>query len=216
METTMNAVLCPSCNREMGYQDETKSFRCLACNPEAMNIPKCKTVACKRPLTRLGDPWNCWICLHCNDHPEVVNKRKNETEKPERNYIDTTLTKDAVKDMIQKELAGVPDMIREAMSEFSLKDEPDPDYPPTRAEINQLPEVQAAQARPVRMPWIKRAKELGVKTHYPDGGGMRKKAEILLDIERKEHQDETNQQSADQGTAIEDGQDIGGEPERAG
>ena len=130
--TTMTAVKCPSCEREMGFQDDIKAFRCLACNPIAMEIPKCKTQACKRPLTRLGDPWNCWICLHCNDHPDVVNKRKKETEKPERNYIDKTLTSQTVKEMIKKELSGVPDMIREAMSEFSLTEDDDPDYPPLR------------------------------------------------------------------------------------
>ena len=37
MTETLNAVLCPSCSREMGYQEDTKSFRCLACNRDGQS-----------------------------------------------------------------------------------------------------------------------------------------------------------------------------------
>ncbi len=211
-EGMADTVTC-TCGRAMSYTEQG-TWRCLACNPEVMDTPKCKTVACKRPLTRLGDPWNCWICLHCNDHPDVVNKRDNRTEKPDRTYVDKTLTPDSVKDLIKKELAGVPDMIREAMSEFSIsKEEDDPDYPPSRLEIEEMVAPMNVNAGP-DWGWLKKAVALGVKTHK-DTGGLRKKADIVADTNRKE-QDEANQQSADQGSSVENAESSGGEPERDG
>lgn len=186
METATTPI-CP-CGKPMGFQED-KTWRCLACNPMPMNTPKCATQKCLRPLTKLGPPWNCWICLHCNEHPDVVNKRNNKTEQPERKYVDTTLTKDNVKEMIKEALSGVGGMVREAMSEFSLKEEPDPDYPPPRAEINQIAESVKQNAVPVEKPetWRQKAKNLGISLmKEPKGTGPRKKEDVLADIAKHE------------------------------
>jgi len=207
METeTMVIVKCPSCSRPMNSMGN--GWQCLACNPIPDDVPICKTQVCKRPLTRLGDPWNCWICLHCHDHPDVVNRRKKEDDERERKYLDKKLTEDDVKKMTLT-AEDVRKIINESLAEFSLKSEPDPDYPPTRAEIRQIaesvyeiddeddydPKREVAEAearieqnlksRPKRLPWITEAKKYGIETHYPDGGGMRKKADILADLEQK-------------------------------
>lgn len=214
MEATLTGLLCPSCENPMAFTEVTHSYRCHACNPISVNVPICKTQICKQPLTKLGDPWNCWICLRCNKHPEEVNKMRKETEKPERNYIAKQMTEERVKEMMMT-ASDVRNIVIEAMSEFSTKEESDPDYPPTRAEIRQIAEsVTIVDA--YEETYLQKAKRLGVPTHHPKGSGMRKKTEVLADIERKEREDETNQQSSDQGTAHEDGKNLGGEPERAG
>jgi len=113
-----------------------------------------------------------------------VNKRKKETEQLERKYVDKTLTKENVREMIKEAMSGVGDIVRETMSEFNLKEEPDIDYPPTHAKINQIAESVKQNAVPVKPEtWLQKAKRLGVKTHY-DQGGLRKKVDILADIAR--------------------------------
>lgn len=186
METmTEIQVPCPSCARPM--ESINNSWQCLACHPIPVNIPKCKTQKCLRPLTRLGPPWNCWICLNCNDHPDVVNKRKNETEQPERKYVDKTLTKENVREMIKESMSGVGDMIREAMSEFSLKEKPDPDYPPSHAEIRTMAESVRQNAVPVESEtWRQKAKGLSIPLmKEPKGTGARKKEDVLAEIAEK-------------------------------
>jgi hypothetical protein len=165
-------VPCPSCARPMSFNNE--SWQCLACHPIPEDIPRCATQKCKKPLTKLGEPWNCWICLRCNDHPADVNKRVKEDEQRKRTYLDKKLTTEDVSEMIKKEMAGVKDMIREALTEGK------PDYPPTQVEIKQMTAPETVNAKPET--YMQKAKRLGVQTHIPTGG-MRKKAEIMADIE---------------------------------
>ncbi|KKL96995.1 hypothetical protein LCGC14_1838950, partial [marine sediment metagenome] len=82
-------LLCPSCERPMAFTEVTHSYRCHACNPIPENVPECATQKCKLPLTRLGGPWNCWICLKCNKHPEEVNKAmaEKQIEQHPRSYV---------------------------------------------------------------------------------------------------------------------------------
>jgi len=60
-KTALSVPECPSCGRQMAFTEVTHSYRCHACNPIPENVPECATQKCKRPLTRLGEPWNCWI-----------------------------------------------------------------------------------------------------------------------------------------------------------
>lgn len=185
---------CP-CGRPMDFTIE-QTWRCLACNPIPLDAPICATQKCKKPLTRLGDPWNCWICLRCNDHPKVVNKRVKQEEERKRIYLDKKLTTEDVSKMIKKEMAGVGNMIRETMAEFL----PKPGYPPTHAEIDKIAEEAGVGGEVIVTKvgdgidkvvtvkpetYLQKAKRLGIATHIPTGG-MRKKAEIMADIATKE------------------------------
>ncbi len=173
---TMVKVECPSCSRAMAFDEANHSFRCHACNPIPVNVPICATQKCKQPLTKLGEPWNCWICLKCNDHPAEVNKREKETQQRKRVYVDQKLTTEDVTEMIQKEMASVKDMIRDAVK---------PDYPPTRAEIQTMTDPEIINAKPET--YLQKAKRLHVATHLSSPKtGMRKKDEIESDITAKE------------------------------
>ena len=206
---TSTGLLCPSCERPMAFTEVTHSYRCHACNPIPENVPECATQKCKLPLTRLGEPWNCWICLKCNKHPEEVNKMRKEEDQRKRKYLDKKLTTEDVSEMIKVEMAGVKDMIREALAEQR------PDYPPTQAEIAKMTETVATgsgethvvktggwgnevvtetpNAKPET--WLQKAKRLGVQTHIPDGRGMRKKTEIIADIENLETDTESEEEA---------------------
>ncbi|KKL56477.1 hypothetical protein LCGC14_2245050, partial [marine sediment metagenome] len=106
LEQTSTGLLCPSCERPMAFTEVTHSYRCHACNPIPENVPECATQKCKSPLTRLGEPWNCWICLKCNKHPEEVNKMQKEEDQRKRKYLDKKLTTEDVSEMIKKEMVG--------------------------------------------------------------------------------------------------------------
>lgn len=178
MEATLTGLLCPSCEKLMAFTEVTHSYRCHACNPIPENVPVCATQKCKQPLTRLGAPWNCWICLKCNKHPEEVNKMQKEEDQRKRTYVDKKLTTEDVSKMIKAEMAGVKDMVREALAEQK------PDYPPTQVEIQTMTSPETVNAKPPKPEtYLQKAKRLGVQTHIPDGGGMRKKVEIIADIE---------------------------------
>jgi hypothetical protein len=182
------------------------SWQCLACHPIPDDVPICRTQKCKRPLTKLGDPWNCWICLNCNDHPDVVNKRKKQTEQPERKYVDIPMTEDRVRQIAGKGIteADVRRIMIETMAEFKTSEDYDPDYPPPRAEIRQMAEsvltiddddeesvdevnkrvqenLQKQETSKRRQIFVE-AKKYGVATHNDGTGGMRKKADIEADI----------------------------------
>lgn len=193
-------VPCPSCARPMSSINN--SWQCLACNPIPVDVPTCATQKCKKPLTKLGKPWNCWICLKCNKHPEEVNKMKKEEDQRKRTYVDKKLTTEDVSKMIKAEMAGVKDMIREALAK--------PDYPPTQAEIQTMTSPETINAKPITVlkagdgidkvvtvkpeTYLQKAKRLGVATHIPTGG-MRKKAEIMADIENIGTDEETIEQA---------------------
>lgn len=229
MEATLTEIstglLCPSCERPMAFTEVTHSYRCHACNPIPENVPECATQKCKRPLTRLGEPWNCWICLKCNKHPEEVNKMQKEEDQRKRKYLDKKLTTEDVSEMIKAEMAGVKDMIREALVGQT------PTYPPTQAEIRTMTSPETINAKPVKPDpessgeahdmlrginnvsaapppttpypkpvefkpetYLQKAKRLGVATHIPTGG-MRKKADVMADIEDLETDDETDEEA---------------------
>ena len=175
-------VACPSCANPMSFRND--SWQCLACHPIPTNIPTCATQKCKRPLTKLPEPWNCFICLECNTHPEEVNKMRKEEDKRKRTYLDKKVTPDDVQRIV------------DAAVEKALAAQR-PDYPPTQAEITQMTETTTVagptfsttvDATPNAKPetYLQKAKRLGVATHIPDGGGMRKKVEIMADIEKAE------------------------------
>ena len=162
------------------------------------NAPICRTVLCKRPLTWLEDA-ECWRCLVCNPIP-----KPKPVEEKEDKRIDVRPDVTKVEQMIRESEARMRNIVRDSIAEFMIKPEPDPDYPPTHAEITQIAgsvydddeeEEESAEAVskrveeslkavPNKMPWLAEAKKFGVATHLPDGGGMRKKAEILADIEK--------------------------------
>lgn len=186
MTETMTEVIvsCPSCARPMDYLDP--HWQCLACKPVSASIPICKTQVCKRPLTKLGEPWNCWICLTCNKHPDVVNKMKKQDDKRESKYIDKPMTEERVKEIAGRGMTAedIRQIVRETFSEFSTKEGADPDYPPTHAEIQTMTAPENVNAGP-DWTWLQKAKSLGVKTHK-ETGGLRKKSEIIADMEAKE------------------------------
>lgn len=220
--TTMEAVKvivpCPSCARPMSSLNN--SWQCLACHPIPDDVPICRTQKCKRPLTKLGDPWNCWICLNCNDHPDVVNKRKKQDDERERKYVDRPMTEDRVREIAGKGLteADVRRIMAETIAEFSVKDN-DPDYPPPRAEIHQMAEsvltideeeeniedvnkrvaqmTQRARETSKRREIFVEAKKYGVPTHNAGTGGMRKKADIEADIALEKAREKLNGGSSD-------------------
>ena len=205
---TKTYLTCPACNELMMMQPDG-SWKCEVCNPVKEDAPICKTQTCKRPLTKLGPPWNCWICLYCHDHPDVVNKKmKNmKPDKREAKYVDRPMTEERVRELAGMSEEKVRDIIRETMAEFSTKEQPDPDYPPSQERINKLiqeglemdePEEtvedverrvqQNLEKQEAAKPetWLQKAKRLGVQTHIPGGMGMRKKAEVLADIAKVE------------------------------
>jgi len=183
------APMCPcGCGNPMEFQENEKSWRCLACNPIPTNAPTCATQKCKRHLTWLEET-GCWRCLVCNPIRET-----KPTEERERKYIDQKMTAETVQEMIKKEMSGIGDIVRETMAEFNLKETEDPDYPPTRAKINEIAEATGMGGEnihiSVKVPkpetWLQKAKRLGVQTHNEGTGGMRKKVDIMADIEAKE------------------------------
>ncbi len=186
-ETKLTGLLCPSCEKPMAFTEVTHSYRCHACNPIPENVPECATQKCKSPLTRLGEPWNCWICLKCNKHPEKVNKMRKEEDQRKRKYLDKKLTTEDVSEMIKAEMAGVKDMIRDALAEKR------PAYPPTQAEIQTMTAPETINAKPIKPEtYLQKAKRLGVATHISTGG-MRKKTEIITDIENLETNEESEE-----------------------
>ena len=159
--------------------------------PETMTEPKtaepqapiCATQKCKRPLTRLGPPQNCWRCLVCNPIAKTA-----PTVKKRNKYIDVTLTEDMVREIIKEERMTLGEMttplgedqIREIVQD-ELANWHIQKPPVTRDEIAET----IAPSSTVEPTWRQRAKELGVPLHKePAGSGMRKKEDVLSDMER--------------------------------
>jgi len=159
-----------------------------------MNIPTCATQKCKRPLTKLGEPWNCYICLKCNKHPQEVNKLQKESEEKKRVYIDKKVTPEDVQNIVDaavaKALAAIkPDYPAPSavMHQFAVDDE-EPEE--SIADVQKRVEQNLNKQKPET--YLQKAKRLGVVTHIPTGG-MRKKTEIMTDIEREETTEEANE-----------------------
>lgn len=208
VEAPSQAPMCP-CGKLMGFQENEKSWRCLACNPIPMNTPICATQKCKRPLTKLGPPQNCWRCLVCNPIVEV-----KPTERRKKEYVDVTMTEKMVREIIKEEFQSVDEekireIIQDEMADWHIQ------KPPVTAKevIALLSDTELAKLRKgdeiveatgaggeTRVfkvgdgidkvvtikseTWLQKAKRLGVRTHNEGTGGMRKKVEIVADMER--------------------------------
>ena len=142
------------------------------------NAPICKTQICKRPLSYI-EKTGCWRCLICNPWPKDM-----KTEEKERSYLDVKMTDERVKELVGNQLTAddVRKIVVDSMYEFMAKPVHDPDYPQP---ITVLPEAEIT-IKPET--WRQKAKRLGVVTHHPDGGGMRKKVEIMADMEKIENE----------------------------
>lgn len=189
---TPTGLLCPSCERPMAFTEVTHSYRCHACNPIPENVPECATQKCKLPLTRLGEPWNCWICLKCNKHPAEVNKAMAEKlieQRPHKPFKDHV------------SYSELDELVATKVAEIMAKQRPT--YPPSPAEIQTMVAPAVGVGNPesnvhinIQVPkpetYLQKAKRLGVATHIPTGG-MRKKTEIITDIENLEAGEESEE-----------------------
>ena len=100
--------------------------------------PICATQKCLRPLTKLGEPWNCWICLRCNDHPDVVNKRQKMKvdQSPRGAALDVRLTESQINKLVDKRVAealakiqgGAPLPVREVIQPTEPAPEKESDF----------------------------------------------------------------------------------------
>ena len=147
----------------------------------APQAPICATQKCKRPLTFLGPPQNCWRCLVCNPIRET-----KPTEKLKKQYIDVTMTEKMVREIIKEELQSlnkdtideekIREIVMDEMANWHIQRPP-----ATRDEIAET--IPPSSAVPKPETYMQKAKRLGVATHKPEGG-IRKKADVLADIER--------------------------------
>lgn len=188
---TIQAAPTCTCGKLLTFDSEIKSWKCLSCNPVDLNAPICATQKCKRPLTFLGPPQNCWRCLVCNP---ITETRK--TERPERTYIDVTVTEKMVAEIIVGRLLKstkkdglfksneLTEIINEHIREIVVDEMANwhiQKPPVTRDEIAET--IPSSSAVPKPETYMQYAKRLGVATHKPEGG-IRKKADVLADIER--------------------------------
>lgn len=168
------------------------------------NAPICKTQICKRPLTYLEDT-KCWRCLNCNP----IRKTNPQLIQPKA-FLDVKMTEKRVAEMVREALeTGTityvvvgkthPETIKVEISHEQFREI-------VRDELEnwhiQKPSVMKDEiAETVTMgssanneetviteeTWLQKAKRLSVPTHY-ESGGMRKKVDVLKDIEAKERQ----------------------------
>lgn len=144
---------------------------------EAPEAPICATQKCKRPLTRLGPPRNCWRCLVCNP---IVEAKKTESRK--RRDIDKQLSEERVLELIKNTTAGLDEEAIREIIQDELQNWFIQKPPITKEEI--LAETTPTPSEPPEQTWRQEAKDLGVPLHKePAGSGMRKKVEVLADIE---------------------------------
>ena len=171
---------------------------------EVPQVPICATQKCKRRLTFLGPPQNCWRCLVCNPITKT-----SKTGKPKRDkYIDVTITDAMVREIIKEEIGSVSAGLNEEQIREIVQDELANWHiqkpPATRDEIAETVSVSEGLQQydekgkvtssiltltPVTKPvkdwaWLQKAKSLGIRTHNEGTGGMRKKVDILADMER--------------------------------
>lgn len=155
---------------------------------EAPTVQICATQKCKRPLTFLGPPQNCWRCLVCNPIVKTA-----PTAKKTNKYIDVKLTEGMVREIIKEEVGSgideekIREIVQDEMANWHIQK---PSV--TQAEIAEA--VGSVDTEPivfkVKIPkpetWLQKAKRLGVQTHNEGTGGMRKKVDIMADMEAKE------------------------------
>ncbi len=151
---------------------------------ETLTAPKQLCRRCNGELA-YDEKRNCKFCPIC--YPP--NRKQPAPIKEEKKYLDVKLTEKRAEEIAAKLIKElVPDMIREELENWHI---PEPSV--KRNEINELTSTNNAPVEPKvdEETWLQKAKRLSVPTHYEvDGsraGGMRKKADILADIERAEN-----------------------------
>lgn len=182
---------CHICDKIMTYRPETNSFRCLDCKPLQENedsfwlrggTPICKTQKCQMPLIWL-EGRNNWRCFNnkCSPWPKKV-----EPQKLEEKTIDIHPDKPQIEQMITERLKGqsslsedrLREIIQEELTNWHIQK---PSV--TRDEIAETLPPSLVVSKPET--WLQKAKRLGVTTHYAEGG-MRKKVDVMADMEIKE------------------------------
>ncbi len=151
---------------------------------ETIDAPICATQKCKRPLTRLGAPWNCWRCLVCNP---IVEAKKTEPRK--RRDVDRQLSEERVIEMIKESSTKVSVGLNEEEIREIIQDELQDWFiqkpPMTRDELAETIPTPSEVPEPT---WRQDAKDLGISLmKEPKGSGMRKKVDVLADIEAKKN-----------------------------
>ena len=150
--------------------------------------PICATQKCKRPLTFLGPPQNCWRCLVCNPIRET-----KPTEKLKKKYIDVTITDKMVREIVKEELQSlskdtideekIREIVMDEMANWHIQKPP-----ATRDEITEAVGAGGGQTEVIEPTvitgptWRQRAKELSVPLNK-ETGGSRLKVDVLADIE---------------------------------
>lgn len=123
-EPLVEAPICP-CGKTMGFQGDEKTWRCLACNPIPMDAPKCKTQACKRPLTWV-ERTGCWRCLICNPITEP-----KKTEERKKKYIGVAMTEEMVIEIIKEQIGSakkdedeIREIVRDELADWHVQKPP--------------------------------------------------------------------------------------------
>jgi len=88
---------------------ETKMPKRQEITPFDQQRMRCATQKCQRPLTKLGDPWNCYICLHCNSHPAEVNKAmaKKYPDQDPHTYVKDHVSHSELDELVAKKVAEI-------------------------------------------------------------------------------------------------------------
>ena len=125
--------------------------------------PLTHCVTCGAELT-IDKKRGCKVCRLC--HPEPVAAPVPPPKA--KAFLDVKLTEKRVSELIRE---IVPDMIREELENWHVQKPP-----VTKKEIKELT-------------WRQEAKVLGIPLHKTTGGGVRKKVDVLADIELRKGAD---------------------------
>ena len=180
-EPMVQAAPTCTCGKSLTFDSGTKSWRCFGCNPVDPNSPICKTQICKRPLTWMKKQ-GCWRCLVCNPIPK--NLPKKEERKP---FLDVHPDEVRVAEMIKSAMTEVREIVQNELMNWHIQKPP-----VTRDEIAEAVGVGEPESNvhiDIQVPppetYMQYAKRLGIATHKKTGG-IRKKEDVLADIEAKE------------------------------
>lgn len=154
------------------------------------NAPICKTQICKRPLTYM-EKQKCWRCLICNPIPKDAPKPKKE-----KKFLDVKVTEEQVEKMIEEAVPAylnekkIREIVQEELRNWHIQKSP-----ATRDEIVEAVGVGDSESNvhvDIKIPksetWLQKAKRLRIRTHNEGTGGMRKKVDIMTDMETKENE----------------------------
>ena len=191
-EVQTNAPICKTqnCKRPLTYLEKQGCWRCLTCNPIPKDTSKPKEkkkfldVAMKeeRVVEMIKEALEkgaiTYIAIGKSTRPETMGIK-----------IDEGRIREIVQDELMNWHIQKPPVTREdydALIDAPLKehfDKPADTYSSTaRDEIAEA----TSEGAPVEKPetWLQIAKRLGVRTHNEGTGGMRKKVDIIADVER--------------------------------